>query len=263
MVSKIKITTLTGINTLTIGNGIVVKGTTSNIVMPTQAHCQTVINNIQFPMPLGIEIILLPFRITEVDGYGSPADGIAHYASKKIYLSAFWTDEFTTVAYRLRAWEKTLAHELGHLVHYAYLAAPQYGNPVGLWQTFKTVHNISHANNSYETDLSEAFAESWRLIFVPMTQHTPHRHGVNWGVIGLKEWMLSLTKCMTVAVSSTVAHNKIYTNGTVTQVDVPAQIVSGRTMVPLRFIAEQMGKLIGKTITTEWSDPNTVIIRVL
>lgn len=261
--SKIKITTLTGINTLTIGNGIVVKGVTQNIVTPTQAHCQTVINNIKFPMPPGIEIILLPFRITDLDGYASSADGIAHYASKKVYLSAFWTDEFTTVTYRLRAWEKTLAHELGHLVHHAYLPAPQYGTPIGLWQTFKTVHNINHANNSYETDLSEAFAESWRLIFVPMTQHTPHRHGVNWNIVGLKEWMLSLTKAVTIAVSGTVTHNKIYANGLVTQADVPPQMLNGRTMVPLRFLTDAIGKLVGRTITTEWSEPNTVIIKVL
>ncbi|MDD3041151.1 stalk domain-containing protein [Bacteroides sp.] len=51
-----------------------------------------------------------------------------------------------------------------------------------------------------------------------------------------------------ITVKITIGQNTAYINGDTKQLDVPAQIIDGRTMVPLRFISEGLGE------TVNWDD---------
>lgn len=243
-----RITKLEGVSSLTIVDNITLYGSTIHALTADQEFIKSIISSVSYPLP-DVEIVILPFVIGRIDDYAMQVDGVAAYAERKIYLSAFHRFDWNTEAYRLQAWVKTLLHEIGHMVHYEYLPQPHYGPPEGLWKTFCEVGNVPTINNSYETSIAEAFAEWWRLLFSTASQAIPHRHGLRYRT-GLKEWILSLTGALTLAVD----HKCAYWMGGVTLLDVGPSIQNGRALVPLRFVTERFGNKI------EWMDPETIAI---
>lgn len=250
-----KITTLTGISQLSICDSITLYGTNTDVIVPSLAIVEEVLDSIResrYPLPLDIEIVLLPFRITAIDDILTTPDGLAHYSAMKVYLSAFWANEFNQPFYAQEAWQKTLAHELGHLVHAAYLPHAELGVIQPMWQTFRSVHGVDHANTTYENSLAEAFAESWRLLFCPITRYIGHRHWINWRIIGLEEWMRSLDGTGVMSFE----HFTMYRAGKRLPIDRAPEATNGRTMVPVRHMAELLG------CEADWIPPRIVTVKL-
>lgn len=224
-------------------------GTISGVagIQADPVKLQALLDTVTYPLP-ECEIILLPFIIHQIGEWYTMADGIADYENGRIYLTAYHPLDFNSDYYRELAWLKTLSHEMGHIVHDKYLPRAAYGQPEGLWATFKEVHQLDTPNTTYANSLEEAFAETWRLLFTP-TQANKHKQGVTIPT-GVKEWMLSLAGQMGLA----IGHKTLYVNGECIPMDVAPIIIDGRTMVPLRFVAENLGREVG------WSDPETIII---
>ena len=152
------------------------------------------------------------------------------------------------------AFLKTCLHEIGHMVHYEHLPYPAYGTPTALWHTFCQVGNVPTANSSYENSLAEAFAEWWRFLFSPMSQSISHRHGLLY-VTGLQAWMRSLPGALTLALD----HKAIFHRGEVIDIDVAPLAFQGRTMVPVRFVAENLNR-VGHITRVGWIAPETAYI---
>lgn len=153
---------------------------------------QRAIDAIKYPIPR-FEVVILPFILDQIGGRTGIADGVADYANSTIYLSAYHRLEPNSEYWREINWLKTLMHEIGHLVHYAYLPPPSLGEPTGLWRTFRHVHKLNLANSNYFNSLEECFAESWRLMFAPQTQVIPHKQGLtSWTLPDVHSWMKSL-----------------------------------------------------------------------
>lgn len=57
-----------------------------------------------------------------------------------------------------------------------------------------------------------------------------------------------------VEVKITIGASEIYKNGKVVTIDVPAQLMNDRTMVPTRVIAESFGALV------EWNDSGRTVL---
>ncbi|MBT9168008.1 MAG: hypothetical protein DDT19_01352 [Syntrophomonadaceae bacterium] len=245
----IKVTVLESISQLTILDSITLYGSTAGAIPASLEHIRQVIASVQYPLPEGIEVIILPFIIDRIDDMFVPADGVAAYATRKIYLSAFHRFDFSTPAHMRLGWARTTLHELGHMVHYAHLPAPAFGVPTGLWDVFQQVGGMRIANRTYDSSLAEAFAEWWRLLFSPLTQTLPHRQNLTFR-IGIKEWMLSLTGALALAIN----HNRAYQRGFAFVLENTPIIHRGRTFVPLRFVSEAVGKRV------EWRDPHTIIV---
>jgi len=243
-----RLTKLTGISQLTILGNITLYGQITHALSADPDYIRQVITSVQYPMPDDVEVVILPFIIQRIDDNHGQVDGVAAYAERKIYLSAFHRFDWNTEAFRLQAWAKTCLHELGHMVHYQHLPKPQYGAPQGLWQTFSQVA-YPLANNSYETSLAEHFAEWWRFLFGPMSRGVPHRHGLPYRT-GIMEWMLSLAGAQTWA----LGHKTQYQQGTAEQRDIAPFAVDGRTMVPLRYVAEMFGHRV------DFIEPETIVI---
>lgn len=69
-----------------------------------------------------------------------------------------------------------------------------------------------------------------------------------------KYWWIALVLVLVLAIPATAATViKIYVNGAELKSDVPAQIISGRTMVPLRAVAEYFGKQVN------WNDKTKTV----
>ena len=248
-----KVTKLEGISSLAIVDNVILYGDLRNAIPADPEHIRQVIDSVEYPLP-DVEIIILPFIIDRIDDNAGPVDGVAAYKERKVYLSAFHRLDFTTEAHRQLAWAKTVLHEVGHMVHYEYLPYPAYGAPKGLWQTFCQVGKVPTTNNSYENSLAEAFAEWWRFLFSPVSQSIPHRHGLKY-VTGLQAWMRSLPGALTLALE----HKAIFHRGEVIPIDVAPLAVQGRTMVPVRFIAENLNR-VGAITRVGWIAPETVYI---
>ena len=246
-----KITKLEGISYLAILDNITLYGSTVNAIPADPEYIGQVIASVEYPLP-DVEVVILPFIIDRIDDEHfsrlGPVDGVAAYAARKIYLTAFHRFDWNTEAHRQMGWAKTCLHEIGHMVHHSYLPYPAYGEPQGLWQTFAQVAHPM-ANNSYETSLAEHFAEWWRFLVSPLSQGVPHRHGLPYRT-GIKEWLYSLAGAQGFA----IGHKVQYFHGECVQRDVAPIILDGRTFVPLRYIAEMFGYEVG------WSGPETVII---
>lgn len=79
-----------------------------------------------------------------------------------------------------------------------------------------------------------------------------------------KYWWISLVLLLVLAIPVGAAQViKIYVNGAELKSDVPAQIINGRTMVPIRAIAEYFGKEVGwddktKTVTIKGTNADLV-----
>ena len=140
------------------------------------------------------------------------------------------------------------------MVHYEHLPYPAYGTPTALWHTFCQVGNVPTANSSYENSLAEAFAEWWRFLFSPMSQSISHRHGLLY-VTGLQAWMRSLPGALTLALD----HKAIFHRGEVIDIDVAPLAFQGRTMVPVRFVAENLNR-VGHITRVGWIAPETAYI---
>lgn len=96
------------------------------------------ISAIKYPLP-DFEVFLLPFIIEKIDGKHQIANGMAWYAENRIYLGALHPLDVRGEDNRRLAWETTLLHEIGHLVHYKHLPPPALGTPRGLWATVRAI----------------------------------------------------------------------------------------------------------------------------
>ena len=248
-----KITKLEGISYLAILDNITLYGSTVNAIPADPEYIGQVIASVEYPLP-DVEVVILPFIIDRIDDHWGPVDGVAAYAKGKIYLTAYHRLDFIAEAYRNLAWAKTCLHEIGHMIHYEHLPYPAYGVPQGLWQTFCQVGKVPTTNSSYENSLAEAFAEWWRFLFSPISQSIPHRHGLPY-VTGLQAWMRSLPGALTLALE----HKAIFHRGEVIPIDAAPLALQGRTMVPLRFIAENLNR-VGTITRVGWIAPETVYI---
>lgn len=241
-----RITVLSGITSVTVA-GSLVAGTTSNAIPANQTHIRNVLNSIKYSLP-NFEVFILPFIIETIDGAHQIANGMAWYEENRIYLGAIHPLDVRGDANQKLAWETTLLHEIGHLVHYTHLPPPRLGTPTGLWRTFSQVA-YSTTNSNYFTSLEEQFAEWWRWYFGPNTQTIPHRQNLS-PKTGIREWMLSLIGATTMA----IGHNRYYADGQVLERDATPTIINGRTFLPIRHVAELLGRRV------EWIDPETVAI---
>lgn len=227
--------------------GSIVTGTLNRATMASEAHIRSVIAAVKYPLP-EFEVFLLPFVIEKIDGKHQVANGMAWYAERKIYLGALHALDVIGEDNRRRAWETTLLHEIGHIVHYEHLPPPALGIPRGLWATFAQVAHRTE-NNNYLSSLEEQFAEWWRWCFGPATRSIPHRQALAYKT-GIMEWMLSLTGAVAMAVN----HRTYYKDGLLSVRDAAPVVVSGRTVLPLRHAAELLGRRV------EWIDPETIVI---
>ena len=246
MTTPTRITTLTNISQTTVA-GDVVTGTTSRALLANEAHIRSVISVIKYPLPT-FEVVILPFVIEKIGGQHQIANGLAWYAENRIYLGALHPLDVRGEDNRRLAWETTLLHEIGHLVHYEHLPPPALGTPTGLWATFAGVAHQTD-NRSYFNSLEEQFAEWWRWCFGPSTRSIPHRQSLAYKT-GIMEWMLSLTGAITMA----IGHQSYYVRGQILQRDAAPTIISGRTFLPIRHVAELLGYKV------DWLEPETVVI---
>ena len=240
------VTALANISQITVA-GSVVSGSTAQAIPANRAHIQGVLSAIKYPLA-SFEVILLPFIIEKIDGAHQIANGMAWYAERKIYLGALHPLDVRGEANQKLAWETTLLHEIGHLVHYKHLPPPALGAPVGLWATFAGVAHQTD-NRGYLTSLEEQFAEWWRWCFGPQTRSIPHRQNLAYKT-GIMEWMLSLTGAATMA----IGHRRYYVRGQVFHQDAAPTIINGRTFLPIRHVAELLGHKV------DWLAPETVVI---
>ena len=242
-----KVTVLTGISQITVA-GSLVSGSTARAIPADAAHVRRVLDAIKYPLPKDIEVFLLPFIIEKIDGKHQIANGMAWYAENKIYLGALHPLDVRGEENQRIAWETTLLHEIGHLVHYAHLPPPALGTPTGLWATFAGVaHPLD--NRAYFTSHEEQFAEWWRWCFGPQTRGIPHRQNLAYKT-GIMEWMLSLTGAAAMA----IGHRRYYVRGQVLQRDAAPTIIDGRAFLPIRHVAELLGHKV------DWVEPETVVI---
>ncbi len=87
-----------------------------------------------------------------------------------------------------------------------------------------------------------------------MTVSQAHRQELTYAT-GLQAWMRSLPGALTL----TIGHREGYHRGVILPVDVAPVIVGGRTMVPIRFVAENLNR-VGRVNRVGWLAPETVII---
>lgn len=245
--SPSKVITLTGI-TQTAVAGSIVSGSPARAVPADRAHIQSTLDAIKYPLSKDIEVFLLPFIIEKIDGAHQIANGLAWYSERKIYLGALHPLDVRGEDNRRLAWETTLLHEIGHLIHYEHLPPPALGAPTGLWATFAEVAHQTD-NRSYFNSLEEQFAEWWRWCFGPQTRSIPHRQNFAYKT-GIMEWLLSLTGAVTMA----IGHQRYYVRGQVLQRDAAPTIINGRTFLPIRHVAELLGYKV------DWLEPETVVI---
>jgi hypothetical protein len=215
--------------------GFRLEGTDRRVEPLTVDFVQQAVDRIagNYPLP-DLEIYLLPFVFERLNGSLAPIVG-ATLLSGAIYMGALDLIGFASREDALKETLKTLAHEVGHAVHRA--AGMQTANmKAGLWLNYEAMQGHTFTN-SRDDAANEGFAESWRMIFAPDTRHIPHRQGLNWQASGLREWMLSLNGSLVLRPD----HAKAYKGGQVIELDKAPRVEDGRTLIPLRYVAELLG----------------------
>lgn len=131
---------------------------------------------------------------------------------------------------------ETVHHELGHHIHMEYMG----DDGSELWQewgrlTGNKLDFIAQrigAGNRYYVDAWEKFANDFSRTVTGAGQELEERRKFYFGLWG---------QVLSMKIELPIGQPKMRINGRVKSIDVAAQIISGRTMVPLRVIAEAFG----------------------
>lgn len=110
------------------------------------------------------------------------------------------------------------------------------------------VENIFIGDNNIKFDTPPVIKEGRTLIPVRAISESLGAH-VDWNA---EEKIVTITKEEKVIVFY-LAENKVYVNDNEVEIDVPAEVMNNRTMVPIRFIAEQLG------LKVQWDEELQVI----
>ncbi len=218
--------------------GFSLEGSAHRVEPLTVADVRAAVDRIatNYPLP-DLEIYLLPFTLDRINGSFVLADGVT-MPSGAIYMGALDLVSFVSRDGALRSALKTLAHEIGHAVHAKAGMVTRYGELRGLWLNYQAMQGSTFANDRYDNSAHEAFAESWRMLFAPDYRDAPHRQGLDWQAPGLREWMLSLVPGV---VALRPGHRCAYRAGEIIELDKAPRVEDGRTLVPLRAVAQLLG----------------------
>jgi hypothetical protein len=136
---------------------------------------------------------------------------------------------------------KTIQHEFGHHIH------DEYMGPDGStkWQEWArlTRRQLDFTVSTAERHQGRLYVKSYE-DFAQDFERTIYG-GQSWPV---QDWLARLKfyaslwgQVLTVKIELPIGEKKMIVNGREEPIDVPAQIIAGRTMVPLRFVAEALG----------------------
>jgi hypothetical protein len=225
-------------NTFRLTNGDVFSGDRANVIVADVARARAFVAGMDYPLPQ-LRLVVLPFCLLNMNGQGIFADAVTDYAASTIYLGAQISGDFLP-GWSEPAFLKSSAHEIGHLVHARYLPPWQAGTPTGKWADFASVQGYKGTNDSYLNAINECFAESWRLCFTD-TGLFPHKQGYSI-TPGLRAWFLALAGGN--HIDLWLNSRRVVIDGREATLDTAPILNNGRSLVPLRFVAETFGATV-------------------
>ncbi len=154
-------------------------------------------------------------------------------------------------------------HEQGHHLHYEYLQDSEGKEIMELWEEWAVIFDRKEDLVFEDTGQRQ---ERQGIRFIPAYEAFANElmYTLSWPKrYPLQEWLARLKfyaklwGLLNLRIELPIGEKKMIVNGRVESIDVPAQIIGGRTMVPLRVVSEALGAEV------DWEPKDGPVERVI